>query len=164
MSSFGQPIPYIEAMAIAIWIGWQVEDLTIHGSVVGSLRRKKSMVNDIDILLEVASPIEENIKEIKARIGRKAVWYQGGDKMLSYSSVLDTQIPMQVWLVYPPRNFYAMLALRTGPAEDSIRLKEGLIANGFQRPHGEISVGSEQEFYQLAGLKWIEPTEREKSK
>jgi len=150
----------MDAMVCAMWAGNTIRDLTVHASVVGSLRRKQETIGDIDLLVQPTEPYPRIIEEIKRRILTKAEWYRGGQRILSFSNVLDTGIPMQIFLAYPPKNYYALLALRTGPAEDSLRLRAALEARGFPRPHSEIAVRSEQELYELAGLPWIEPTER----
>ena len=150
----------IEAGVIAVWVFHQIEDLTTHGSVVGSLRRQEETVGDIDILVEVAPPFFENAAKIKSRILTKAKWHRGGDRMMVFRDVLGVDVHLDLFLCYPPRCYYSLLALRTGPKEDTQALVAGLEKNGYPRPHAEIPVRGEKELYELAGVEYVNPKER----
>lgn len=152
--------PRIYGMVVAEWVKNTTAPFVTNFSVVGSLRREEPYVKDVDVLVEVKQPIGENIYKIKNAILEHATWNRGGDRMMVFDDVFGDPIQLDLFLAHPPTNFFALLALRTGPEEDSMALRRGLVEHGLQRPHATLPVNSEVEMYLLAGMEYVTPERR----
>lgn len=119
---------------------------------VGSLGRREKTVKDIDILVEVPEPIKEKLRHIRQVVKSFGEWDKGGDRAMFVRNVFNSGIKLELFLSYPPRNFHALHALRTGPEERSLKLINGLLSRGYPHPHAEIQVGSPEELFEMAGL------------
>ncbi len=131
--------------------------------VVGSVRRKRPFVNDIDILLIPRDPWT-----LKQRI-----WQFAADKVILNGPKLARFIykGAQVDLYYADgKTWGTLLLIRTGSKESNIRLTsaakrrgwklrasgEGLFDNAGQRIAGD----SEESIFRALGLPYLEPEER----
>ena len=115
-------------------------------------------MSDIDILVEV---FESDVRVLQQEVQKFSTLYKGGKKYLRIGNVFgDSRVEADLWLVYPPRNFYALQAILTGPASLTIKMRQKLLQRGLPRPHGEIRVDSESSMFQLANLDFVPPEKR----
>ncbi len=129
--------------------------------VAGSIRREKSIVRDIDIVLIPYDPW--NLSLMVAGLGPAKVM---GDKLkrINYNGV-------QVDLYYATEKTWGMtLLVRTGSAAHNIKLaarakKMGLhfsVARGIENENGVVIASlTEEEVLNALGLDYIPPEERE---
>ncbi len=145
----------------------------VDAAPAGSLRRMRSTVGDLDILVaakDSAAVMEAFIK--LPRISR--VLGKGETK----SSIEFTDgVRAQVW-VHPPEKFGTALQYATGSKDHNVQLRQIALAKGlslsehsFAKVKGNPSTGSaradeifcatEEEVYETLGLPWIPPELRE---
>ena len=150
-----------EAMGIANEVYYRLKPYCQKIVVVGSIRRQKDNVRDIDIVLVPANPWELN-RTISA-LGPSSV---AGEKMkrVSYKG---TQVD-----VYSatPENWGTLLLIRTGSKENNIRLCKQAKRLGMKlKANGDgvigkdgrlIPIESEEQIYQVLRLPYQQPWER----
>ncbi|MBI2845009.1 MAG: DNA polymerase III, partial [Chloroflexi bacterium] len=132
---------------------------------VGSLRRRKPTIGDVDILATSKKP--SKVMEAFTKYRRVAqVLSQGSTKS---SVVLDNGLQVDL-LVLPNEKFGAALVYFTGSKEHTVELRELALTQGLSlSEHGfvrlkdkkEILCPTEEEVYQKLGLQWIPPEMRE---
>jgi DNA polymerase/3'-5' exonuclease PolX len=150
-------IPLSKAEDITTKILEKLSPAIIRGSVVGSVRRKEETIGDLDFVIEIKKSEQLKVKRIVRTFSEI---YTDGNKKLRLSKIFgDPDVQGDIWMVYPPRNYYVMLALFTGVGHSQL-FREKLISKGIPRPHGELKVQSEKEFFDLAGIPWSLPQER----
>ena len=132
--------------------------------VAGSIRRRKAIVHDIDLVL-VPSDAWNLEGEVLA-LARPFQPKLNGEKLKRFNCK-----GAQVDLYYAtPQTWATLLLIRTGSKENNIRLatlakKKGwhLAASGdglFNETGERIAGDSEESIYQALGLPWQEPSER----
>jgi DNA polymerase (family X) len=132
----------------------------------GSLRRMRSTVGDIDIL--VASSDSKPVMEVFTKLpGVVRVLGKGDTKS---SIEFGDGVRAQVW-VHPPERFGTALLYATGSKEHNVRLREIALAKGLslsehaltkEKGDGEeLLYATEEEVYAALGLPWIPPELRE---
>ena len=118
-------------------------------SVTGSMRRKKSTIGDIDIIIKAKESefdfIVLNYKEIENIVDRE-----------KFVVKLKSGIPMQ--LIFVEENFNYHLWTSTGSKKHVKNIKEIYDIN---RILLEENVNSEEEIYRRAGLDYVLPEKRE---
>jgi DNA polymerase (family X) len=131
----------------------------------GSVRRMRSTVGDLDILVaaEESGPVMDAFTKLP---GVVRVLGSGGTK----SSVeFRDGVRAQVW-VHPPERFGTALQYATGSKDHSVRLREIALAKKLSLSEhaflktdgsGEILCATEEEVYERLGLPWIPPELRE---
>jgi DNA polymerase (family 10) len=131
----------------------------------GSLRRMRSTVGDLDILVAAkeSKPVMEAFTKLS---GVSRVLGKGETK----SSVeFSDGVRAQVW-VHPPERFGTALQYATGSKDHNVRLREMALAKGLSLSEhaltktdgsGEITCATEEEVYKTLGLPWIPPELRE---
>ncbi len=129
--------------------------------VVGSIRRRKATVNDIDLVV-----IPRDRWNLDLALGRMGNYKMSGMKI---ARVEMDSIPLDVYFA-TPETFATLLLIRTGSAENNIRLaslarKRGwhLAASGdglFNENGQRIAGDSEESIYEALGLPYQEPKER----
>lgn len=134
-------------------------------SPAGSLRRKKSTIGDIDILISSTKPeiilnTFTKLKDIQKILGK------GTTKA---TIILKSGIQADL-RVLPPKSWGAGLLYFTGNKNYNIRLRKLAIKQGyklneyglFDKNTGKMIAGkTENEIYKKLGLKYIEPEKRE---
>ena len=133
----------------------------------GSLRRMRSTVGDLDIL--VAAKDSSAVMEAFVKLGGvNRVLGKGETK----SSVeFHDGVRAQVW-VLPPERFGTALVYATGSKDHNVRLRELALAKNLSlsehsflkmkdNDEGEILCETEEEVYETLGLPWIPPELRE---
>ncbi len=131
----------------------------------GSLRRMRSTVGDLDILVAAreSAPVMEAFTTLP---GVVRVLGKGETKA---SIEFGDGVRAQVW-VHPPERFGTALVYATGSKEHNVRLRElaldlglSLSEHAFAKTDGsgEILCATEQEVYKTLSLPWIPPELRE---
>jgi DNA polymerase (family 10) len=131
----------------------------------GSLRRMRSTVGDLDIL--VASKGSSAVMEAFVHLpGVSRVLGKGDTKS---SIEFSDGVRAQVW-VHPPERFGTALVYATGSKDHNVRLRELALDKGLSlsehsltktKGKGEILCATEEEVYKTLGLPWIPPELRE---
>jgi len=131
----------------------------------GSLRRMRSTVGDLDILVAAkdSAPVMEAVVKLP-RVTR--VLGKGEFK----SSIEFTDgVRAQVW-VHPPNEFGTALQYATGSKDHNVQLRQLALDKGLSlsdhsfkkiKGKGEIFCSTEEEVYKTLGLQWIPPELRE---
>ena len=131
----------------------------------GSLRRMRSTVGDLDIL--VAAKDSGPVMEAFTRLpGVSRVLGKGDTKS---SIEFSDGVRAQVW-VHPPQKFGTALQYATGSKDHNVALRQLALENGLSlsehslsktKGRGEVLCATEQEVYDALGLSWIPPELRE---
>jgi DNA polymerase (family X) len=131
----------------------------------GSLRRMRSTVGDLDIL--VAANDSTGVMEAFVKLpGVNRVLGKGETKS---SIEFHDGMRAQLW-VHPPEKFGTALVYATGSKDHNVRLREIALAKGLSlsehsfarlKGKGEILCATEEEVYETLGLPWIPPELRE---
>ena len=137
----------------------------VDAAPAGSLRRMRSTVGDLDIL--VAAKDSAAVMEAFIKLpGVSRVLGKGETK----SSIEFTDgVRAQVW-VHPPEKFGTALQYATGSKDHNVQLRQIALAKGLSlsehsfakvKGKGEIFCATEEEVYETLGLPWIPPELRE---
>jgi len=131
----------------------------------GSLRRMRSTVGDLDIL--VAAKDSSAVMEAFVNLfGVNRVLGRGEFKS---SIEFNDGVRAQLW-VHPPEKFGTALVYATGSKDHNVHLREMALAKGLSlsehsflkmKDDSEIFCKTEQEVYKILGLPWIPPEMRE---
>jgi DNA polymerase (family 10) len=131
----------------------------------GSLRRMRSTVGDVDILVSArdSAPVMEAFTSLP---GVSRVLGKGPTKAsIEFSDGLRSQM----W-VHPPEHFGTALVYATGSKDHNVRLRELALDKGLSLSEhallrtdgsGEIICDTEEKVYAALGLPWIPPEMRE---
>jgi DNA polymerase (family 10) len=136
----------------------------IAAEVGGSLRRKRSTIGDIDILVAA----EDSAPVMEAFAGQPSVAHIEGRGETKTSVEFSSGLRAQVW-VHPPARFGTALQYATGSKDHNVRLRELALSLGYslsehslKKEDGtEILCATEEEVYAKLGLPWIPPELRE---
>ena len=162
-------VPLIEAMKTAVRLVKLIQSgVGVHKiAIAGSIRRLKSKINDIDILV---SENELNLGKSMLRTFTsskhvKRIIASGDSKA---SVILDNGIQADMRVV-KPNEFYTALQYFTGSKEHNIELRKIAKEKGFKlseysltkRNTGErIEIDSEEKLYKILGVKYLKPEKR----
>jgi DNA polymerase (family X) len=131
--------------------------------VAGSLRRKKEIVKDMDILVATTDP-KAMTKKLLAYPGVESVTGSGETKT---SVVLKTGMACDLRVVTEKEFPYALVYF-TGSKEHNVALRgiakdKGLLLNEYGLFKGEklVPCATEEEIYKKLGLEYVEPELRE---
>ncbi len=160
-------IPLGRAYPIAQGIIAQLKKVkgVVEAEPAGSLRRMRSTIGDIDILVAAkdSKPVMEaftNLHGVLRVLGK-------GDTKSSIE--FSDGVRAQVW-VHPPERFGTALVYATGSKDHNVRLRELALDKGLSlsehafaktKGKGEITCATEEEVYKTLGLEWIPPEIRE---
>lgn len=134
---------------------------------VGSFRRMKETIGDIDYLVSVISQKDENniidyfvnMPEVKEIIGR------GSSKaFVKLNNGIDADL-----LVVPEESFGAAMQYFTGSKEHGVAMRKIAISEGlrlnewgvFDKQNHRVAGATEEDVYRVLGLEWIPPEMRE---
>lgn len=130
---------------------------------VGSLRRMKDTIGDIDLLAADAQP--ERVTEAFVKLPQVAQVLSHGPTRASVVVHSGLQVDLRA---LPPERYGSLLQYFTGSQAHNVTLRglalsQGLSLSeyGFQRGEQEILCGTEEEVYRTLGLPWIPPELRE---
>jgi DNA polymerase (family 10) len=137
----------------------------IDAQPAGSLRRMRSTVGDLDIL--VAAKDSSAVMEAFVKLGGvNRVLGKGETKS---SIEFHDGVRAQVW-VHPPEKFGTALQYATGSKDHNVQLRQLALDKGLSLSEhsltktngkGEILCATEEEVYKTLGLPWIPPELRE---
>jgi DNA polymerase (family 10) len=131
----------------------------------GSLRRMRSTVGDLDIL--VAAKDSAAVMEAFVKLPRVTRVLGKGE--FKSSIEFTDGVRAQVW-VHPPNEFGTALQYATGSKDHNVLLRQLALDNGlslsdhsFKKVKGgkEIFCSTEEEVYKTLGLQWVPPELRE---
>lgn len=131
----------------------------------GSLRRMRSTVGDLDIL--VAAKDSSSVME--AFVNLKGVSRVLGKGETKASIEFMDGVRAQLW-VHPPEKFGTALQYATGSKDHNVALRQIALDKGLSlsehsltktKGRGEILCATEEEVYKTLGLPWIPPELRE---
>lgn len=157
-------IPYPEAKILADQILNDMKHCpsALNVEVAGSLRRKKPMIRDIDILVSSQSP--KQVIEYFLALPMVDQVNAHGETKASVFTADHRQVDLRV---VAPESFGSALQYFTGSKEHNILLrrvaqKHGLLLSeyGVFRGDQKLAGETEQEVYKILGQKWIEPEKR----
>ena len=177
--STGKRIPLKVAQGLADRVVRDLTPATARIAIAGSIRRRKPIVGDIEI---VAEPIQvrdmfgdprggPDLEAIRNAIRRKiSEQISGRMRLLTVRNPYGMLgVKLEVFLTHPPSQWGSILAIRTGPASFSkwcmTRLRRrGLrhIAGHVEREHDGVLVPTpeEEDFFRACGMEWVEPWKR----
>jgi DNA polymerase (family 10) len=131
----------------------------------GSLRRMRSTVGDLDILVAA----EDSAAVMEAFVHLPGVSRVLGKGETKASIEFTDGIRAQVW-VHPPQRFGTALQYATGSKDHNVQLRQLALEKGLSlsehaftrvKDGTEILCATEEEVYQTLGLPWIPPELRE---
>jgi len=130
----------------------------------GSLRRMRSTVGDIDLIVAASDPLPV----MEAYVNHPDVLQVIGHGEAKSSVEFKHHLRSQLW-VQPPERFGTALAYATGSKDHNVRMRELALDKGlslsekaFLKQDGsEILCSTEEEVYATLGLPWIPPELRE---
>jgi len=137
----------------------------VDAAPAGSLRRMRSTVGDLDILVAAkdSAPVMEAVVNLP---GVSRVLGKGEFK----SSIEFTDgVRVQVW-AHPPQEYGTALQYATGSKDHNVQLRQIALDKGLSlsdhsfkkmKGTGEIFCATEEEVYKTLGLPWIPPELRE---
>ena len=151
-----------EALSIANEVYYRLRPHCAKIMIVGSIRRQKSEVKDIDIVL-----IPSNPGQLSHEIDHLGLPVLDGEK-LRRVNYKGTQVDLYYAL---PQSWATLLLIRTGSKENNIRLcsrarylgmKLKANGDGIIGKDGQlIPIESEEQVYDILGLPYKEPWQRE---
>jgi DNA polymerase/3'-5' exonuclease PolX len=175
--STGPSLRHADALALAKHLVDDLNPLVQRCKVAGSLRRRRPLVSDIEIVAEprlVTADLFGGTAPDVAPIRRLAESWgtvvKGGEKYIQVEHVLGVGgVKLDLFLVTPPANFWVILAIRTGPAnlgQEAVtrmhhhgrRCVEGRIVDRAGQP---VPCSSEEDFFAAAGLPCLPPLLRD---
>ena len=133
----------------------------------GSLRRMRSTVGDLDIL--VAAKDSHAVAVMEVFVNLKGVNRVLGKGETKASIEFTDGVRAQVW-VHPPEKFGTALQYATGSKDHNVALRQIALDKGLSLSEhaltkvsgkGEILCATEEEVYKTLGLPWIAPELRE---
>lgn len=169
---------YSEALAIAEELVELLEAWCMRIELAGSLRRKRPMVGDIEIVaipavieeLDLFGEVANTRRPLDAEVRRLAAeMLRDGPKQKQF---LYREMQVDLFLT-TAEQWGVILAIRTGSARFSRRLmtaqeKGGFMPKGFKvaggrlEAHGQVvETFEEKDFFNAIGLGWVAPGERE---
>ena len=178
--STGKKLPLEVAQQLADRIVRDLTPVTARIAVAGSVRRRKPVVGDIEVVVEPLQVTDmfgeprggPDIAAIRHAVRRKiSKRFSGRMRYLKVQDVYGMLgVQLDIWMTHPPREWGTILAIRTGPKEFGIwcmtRLRRrGLrcIAGHVERHHDGVLVPTpeEEDFFRAAGMEYVEPWNRE---
>jgi DNA polymerase (family 10) len=137
----------------------------VEAESAGSLRRMRSTVGDLDILVAA----KDSAAVMEAFVNLPNVSRVLGKGEFKSSIEFGDGVRAQVW-VHPPREFGTALQYATGSKEHNVQLRQLALDKGLSlsdhsfkkiKGSGEIFCATEEEVYKTLGLPWIPPELRE---
>lgn len=174
--SAGTKLPWADAAALAERLSGDLAPVVARCKVVGSVRRRKPLVGDVELLVEPRmQPVDlfgteaPDVESIRAVAERWGTVVKGGERMIQVTDVDGVSgRTVDLYLVHPPANWYALLCIRTGPAElgqQAVTLMQRYgrfqkMGRVVDRAGVEVPITSEADWFACAGLACLPPAER----
>jgi len=137
----------------------------VEAQPAGSLRRMRSTVGDLDILVAA----EDSSAVMEAFVNLRGVSRVLGKGETKASIEFTDGVRAQVW-VHPPEKFGTALQYATGSKDHNVQLRQVALARGLSLSEhsltringkGEIFCATEEDVYKTLGLPYIPPELRE---
>lgn len=140
----------------------QISPYVKRGRLTGSIRRKKSLVRDIDIVIELRPQNLDKLKESLSNLGELKL---KGDKMIRVVTKDNIQVDIYI---STKENYEPLLLIRTGSKEHNVKLTTRaqsmgmkLTANGLiDNKTGKVLATSERNIFKLLKISYEEPQNR----
>jgi DNA polymerase (family 10) len=171
----------------AAWVISKFDHLCENVMVVGSLRRQRPEVNDIDIVVIPRCPPGQNWDEIAKALNRAMgmVQVKKGPKLMTFAHYSDApglvmrpRDPEYTVDIYhaTPETWGILILVRTGSKEHNVKLCNLALSKGMKLSAAEgilkplesfpsmmkiIASKTEEEIFAALGLPYIEPKDRE---
>lgn len=175
--STGTRLPWMKAAGIAQTLTHALAPAVVRSKVVGSLRRRRQFVGDIEFILEprfsrnlLNEPVPE-IEPIRRIAESWGMIVKGGDRMIQVQlhrpDVGDLKVDL--FMVHPPASWWSILAIRTGPADLGAAAvtrmrKYGLRHDGgriLRQDDTELPLEREEDFFEAARMPYLLPHQRD---
>jgi DNA polymerase/3'-5' exonuclease PolX len=171
--SVGVRIPWKQAVQVAAALSENLLPVVERSKVVGSVRRRRPTVGDIEFLVEprrvpadlfgATKPDTEAIRAVAETWGRIV---KAGDRMIQITDLRGIKgWTCDLYLVHPPANWWALLCNRTGPAELGHLAVTLMQHRGYYQRQGrvvdragrDVPIESEEGWLRCAGLPCLPP-------
>jgi DNA polymerase (family 10) len=159
-------LPYATELARKMLDYLRESDAVVEASTLGSLRRKRETVGDIDIAVSTNDP--KAVLDHFTAYPHKERIIERGERTSSIIVSSGKQIDL---MVESPKGFGALLQHFTGSKAHNVHLREYALSKGLSlSDYGIRKRGSddaytlfktEEEFYKYIGLQWVPPEMRE---
>lgn len=159
-------LPYATELAEKVLSYLKKSPDVIEAQPLGSLRRKKETIGDIDIA--VATRYPQKVIDYFVKYPYKERILEKGEATASILVSGGKHIDL---MVQPPESFGSLLQHFTGSKQHNIHLREFALSKGLslseygikKKTDGEklITFADEKDFYNAIGLEWIPPELRE---
>lgn len=161
---------YPMAVEIARQISEEMKPFVVRSKAVGSLRRRKPEVGDIEFVVEPhmkADLVGDKTPDLDELKRQAAAWGEismNGTRMIQVRKVFGTSLTLELYLCWPPSEWGSMLVVRTGPWELGRALMTRLNALGIKhsghhlrrKATGElIPTPREEDVFRAAGVTHI---------
>lgn len=172
--SNGTRLQFADAYRLAERLTRELAPVTRRSKTAGSLRRRRSDVGDIEIVVEplereligATEPDLDAIRQVASKWGQMS----GGNRMITVRLREPAGFKVELYIVTPPANWNCILAIRTGPARLGAEVMRRLNGRGYEHTRGHITrrdtgqivpVPDEETFFALAGLPCLPPSRRD---
>ncbi|HSX09725.1 MAG TPA: DNA polymerase/3'-5' exonuclease PolX [Candidatus Saccharimonadales bacterium] len=161
------PLPFANELAEIIIAYLKKSPAVIEAQPLGSLRRRRETIGDLDIAIATNNP-KEVIDHFVA-YPRKERVMERGERTSSILASGGKQVDL---MVIPPEGFGAMLQHFTGSKAHNVHLREYALSKGLSlsdfgiKKKGEDNTKykkykTEEAFYAAIGMQWVPPEMRE---
>jgi DNA polymerase (family X) len=159
-------LPYATELARKMIAYLERSDAVVQASTLGSLRRRRETIGDIDIAVATNDP--KAVLDHFTAYPHKERIIERGERTSSIIVSSGKQIDL---MVESPKGFGALLQHFTGSKAHNVHLREYALSKGLslsdygireRGSDGEYTLfDSEEEFYKYIGLQWVPPEIRE---
>lgn len=160
------PLPYASELADNMLAYMKTCDAVEKISTLGSLRRRRETIGDIDMAVATKDP--KKVLDHFTAFPHKQRIIERGDRTSSIIVSSGKQIDL---MVESPKGFGALLQHFSGSKAHNVHLREYALSKGLSlsdygiRPKGSDGAytlyDSEEKFYKAIGLQWVPPEMRE---
>lgn len=175
--SVGTKLPWAEAYDLAKNVAAELEGAVARSKCVGSLRRKRREVGDIEFVVEPhyqedlvgdRYPIIDSIQVVLEEVG---TWVKGKHRMMQVSDLFGVEgVQLDLYIVLEPAQWGSIVAIRTGPAELGKHVMWKMRDFGFRHRQGHaerietgeiVPTPEEEDFFALANVPCVAPAKRD---
>lgn len=184
------PLCYLDAKAVALVVQKMLDPVCDHLVIAGSVRRGEAVCNDIELVCSPrmtpknGRPLFDDCEpELVSALDRFSnALADHGDLILDPTTkrngprykrfIALGSVPVDLFIVRPPAEWGAILAIRTGDADfahllvtkrsqggampDNLSQRDGALWRGFQK----VPTPTEESYFQALGLDFIHPARR----
>lgn len=170
--SDGSLLPWADAYALAEHAAEVLRPHVQRLKAVGSLRRRRPYVRDIEFLAEPRMVVDDlfgnmapDVAPIRAALEQLGTWVKGAERMMQITDLGGrVGLKCELYLVHPPAQWGSLLAIRTGPYELGRHAVTRMRERGFRHDGGRVLRGSEviptpteEDFFAAAWLPCLAP-------